>query len=350
MKSTSKSVLTVKELTHNNSLYHYVKICRNNFNDIEWDEYIDYERKMYLDANQKENDTTREIYIQMLTDKVSDYEQNRFLLLDSSGKIVARSFIWYFKKTSDMYENFALEADMFLDVLPDHRQKGLGSLVMRELLAFAQSINKDKLQSSFSTDAAKAFMEKFNFKIASERFLSELKVEDIDISKMKQWASGPKKIEIYQTIPEDIVTEYCKLYTACGLMAPDYEGDFTATEQLTPHGLRMREQEFMEKGIILFSAISVEEDGTLSGMTELDYGEGYFKQVDQGLTGVLPNYRGQGVGKQLKAALLLYVLDKNPKAEVIHTANNVKNYAMLSINEEMGFNKTKPHYLVTKTL
>lgn len=350
MKTTSKSILSVKELTHKGLKYHFVQIYRNDFNDDEWNEYIEYEKKMYFDTHNKESDTTKEIYIQMLTDKVSDYDQNRFLLLDQEGTIAARSFIWYFKKSSDMYKDFELEADMFLDVHPNHRQKGLGSLVMNELLMFAQSINKEKLQSSFSSDAAKAFTQKFEFKIASERFLSELKVEDIDHNKMKQWASGPKKIEIYQVIPEKMVEEYCKLYTACGLMAPDYEGDFTATEQLTPHGLRMREQEFIEKGIILFSAISVEEDGTLSGMTELDYGDGYFKQVDQGLTGVLPTYRGQGVGKQLKAALLLHVLNKNPKAEVIHTANNVKNYAMLAINEEMGFKKTKPHYLVTKTL
>jgi len=133
-------------------------------------------------------------------------------------------------------------------------------------------------------------------------------------------------------------------------MAPDYDGDYTASEQTTPAARRKNEKYWKSKGIVQYTAVSIESDGKLSGMTELDYFEKNSSHVDQGLTGVLKEYRGNKIGLQLKAALLLHMNQVNPSMKIIQTANNKKNVAMLAINETFGFQSYFNHYLVTKKL
>ncbi|MHA1480977.1 MAG: GNAT family N-acetyltransferase, partial [Candidatus Thorarchaeota archaeon] len=61
----------------------------------------------------------------------------------------------------------------------------------------------------------------------------------------------------------------------------------------------------------------------------------------QQLTGVDQNYRGQGKGKWVKAAMLLKVREKFPDIETISTANASSNAPMLAINERLGFKLNK---------
>jgi len=323
---------------------------RNDFTDQEWQEYIDFDKKMYLSIHKKDNGTSYETYKKLLVDIENEYDSKRWLVVDEDGTLVGRGFMWHLNETSDLYKENKETVNIYLDVDCDHRRMTIGRSLYKLMVDYAKALGKNMLQSSFSVEEGKCFADCNDFKIESERFLQELSVKDIDLDQLKTWAGGRRKILIVQDIPEDILEEYCQLYSKCGAMAPDYEGDFTASEQLTPKGLRLREAEFKERGILQYTAIAVEEDGRLSGMTELDYGEGNPKEVDQGLTGVLPSYRQQGIGRQLKSALLLHILRVNPQAETVHTANNHRNHGMLKINEALGFKKTLPHYLVTKRI
>jgi RimJ/RimL family protein N-acetyltransferase len=60
--------------------------------------------------------------------------------------------------------------------------------------------------------------------------------------------------------------------------------------------------------------------------------------LTQGLTGVVQNYRGQGKGKWVKAAMLLKIRDEFPDIKVISTGNATSNAPMIAINERLGFN------------
>ena len=54
-------------------------------------------------------------------------------------------------------------------------------------------------------------------------------------------------------------------------------------------------------------------------------------------TGVHPDYRGQGLAKWLKAAMLDLVRIRCPGAAYVQTGNAEGNSAMLAINEALGF-------------
>ncbi|MHA2365813.1 MAG: GNAT family N-acetyltransferase, partial [Candidatus Hodarchaeales archaeon] len=61
----------------------------------------------------------------------------------------------------------------------------------------------------------------------------------------------------------------------------------------------------------------------------------------QDLTGVKQEYRGRGLGKWLKSALLLRIRNEFPKVNIVTTGNATSNAPMLSINERLGFKKYK---------
>ncbi len=58
--------------------------------------------------------------------------------------------------------------------------------------------------------------------------------------------------------------------------------------------------------------------------------------INQGMTGVKEEYRGRGLGKWLKAAMLLKVREEFPQVKVVSTRNASSNAAMLSINDRLG--------------
>ena len=88
------------------------------------------------------------------------------------------------------------------------------------------------------------------------------------------------------------------------------------------------------KNSIMFT---VEEDGEISGLTEMEYNPGLKTMITQGLTGVKEKHRGRGLGKWLKSAILLQVKEQYPEVKTVRTENVTTNAPMLSINNRLGF-------------
>jgi RimJ/RimL family protein N-acetyltransferase len=72
--------------------------------------------------------------------------------------------------------------------------------------------------------------------------------------------------------------------------------------------------------------------------------------VHQGFTGVRTDGRGRGLGKWLKAAMLLHVCEVYPNLEWVVTENAGSNAPMLAINTRMGFRlyKAGTEYQITR--
>jgi mycothiol synthase len=90
-------------------------------------------------------------------------------------------------------------------------------------------------------------------------------------------------------------------------------------------------------GMTDHTMLTREPDGVISGITNVEYVPFRPKMIHQGFTGVRPDARSRGLGKWLKAAMLMRISELYPRVEVFVTENGGSNAPMLAINTKLGF-------------
>lgn len=346
MKLDSKSILGYEEHILRDKKYYLCQYDRLIFDDDEWDEFLDYDEDYRLQVAFGDSVPSKEIRKNWFAGMSEEYEPKRCLLLDESLQIIGRLSQVYYTEKSPTYNDNKNTCEIFIDIKSTHQKMGLGSFLLKHAVNIAHKDHKTKYQSNYMLEKSGRFCEKYGFSIASARHLNRLYMKDVDWSLMDSWASSGN-VEVHEIIPEEDLIDYCQMYTECGMMAPDYDGDYTASEQLTPESKRRMEADCKKDGICQLTGIVKNDEGKIIGMTEVAYYLADPTKVYQELTGVLTDYRGKGIGKLLKSAMLIEVKNKVKEIEYMETGNNDKNYAMLAINTKMGFKEHAAHFLVT---
>jgi GNAT superfamily N-acetyltransferase len=90
-------------------------------------------------------------------------------------------------------------------------------------------------------------------------------------------------------------------------------------------------------GEVQHTVITREPDGVISGITDTVWAPYRRAIIHQAFTGVRPDARGRGLGKWIKAAMLLHLRDLYPEARWVATDNAGSNAPMLKINRALGF-------------
>jgi len=101
--------------------------------------------------------------------------------------------------------------------------------------------------------------------------------------------------------------------------------------------VRKREDSFLGVGGTVITAMSEEPERDVSGLTQMGYLPSDGPIIHQWMTGVRQTHRGRGLGKWVKAAMLLRVRSALPQVRIVTTGNATTNQAMLSINKRLGF-------------
>jgi len=275
------------------------------------------------------------------------FKPHVFLVYGAQGALVGGLMMGYPRTDSPDYEQQKHMGFISPIVLSEYRRQGIGTEMLRYAVRHLQENGKTLLQGETNSDIGRAFAQSFGAQVGIEGRENRLYVKDIDWVMIEAWANTGAQanpdvsVAMFEGLPEDADIEaYSALYTEVFNQQPldDTEGlEIT----WTPERMRQVHQQMSEIGKTDYVMFSREADGTLSGLTEMAHNPKRGHRIGQGLTGVQAQYRGRGIGKWLKAKMLLYMRDTFPDVEFIATQNAMSNAAMNSINERLGFKQYK---------
>ena len=224
-----------------------------------------------------------------------------------------------------------------IDVHPDHRRRGVGSLLLDTVARAAREENRRSIVVEASSDTpGVAFLEARGFTCVLSLSLLLLNVHDAgDVEEIVHSEHpGYRLTRWLGVVPGDLAETFATAKSAMGDM-PTGDMDYGTTTWDTD---RVRDMaEVVEKrGDTLLTVAAVHRD-TVAGFTELVIPVGDGTRAIQYDTAVVPGHRGNGLGLWVKAAMLDWLRAEWPAVEEIETDNAEDNEHMLAVNERLGF-------------
>jgi mycothiol synthase len=228
-------------------------------------------------------------------------------------------------------------------VRPEQRRRGIGSLWLPVAAKLADRYGCSVVGTQTDQDSGKAFLSAIGADAKLSNLTSRMKVSAVDWAMLERWtAEGARrspqtKLEVYDGgVPESMWPDFAPQFTSIFNTMP--LEDLDLGEQIfTPERLRDWAERRELSGEVLYSVLTREPDGVISAVTELTWAPHRPRLMYQEFTGVRPEARGRGLGKWIKAAMLLHVRDLHPDLEWVITDNAQSNGPMLSINRALGF-------------
>jgi len=229
-------------------------------------------------------------------------------------------------------------------VLPDVRRQHTGAALLREVAEIARLHGRTTIGSgSIEGHAGDEFARSMGFERKATERKSRLETAKVDRELMERWINAAEAnatdYELFSydgTTPEDLVDEFVDLYHVTNT-APRDDLDMEDSV-MTPERLREREQQMVELGTQRWRVLARHRPtGQLAGFTEFWLPAHTKTHAEQGWTAVRPEHRNHGIGRWLKAANVLRLLDERPEVDAVDTWNAFSNGPMLGINIAMGF-------------
>ena len=243
-----------------------------------------------------------------------------------------------------MEENHHL-AQFEITVLPEYRRQGLGKQLLG-LVADTARQDDRRLLLTNTTDrvpGGAAFMQRHGAQKGLETHLNQLRIDELDRGLVHDWLErGQASLTAFELglwegpYPDDKLQEVCELYD---LTNQQPHGELEIEDMhLTPEQIRQAEANIFARGSQRWTFYLVERlSGRFAGYTETVWNPNRPEILSQDMTGVFPQYRNQGLGRLLKAAMLDKVLRDRPQVKYVRTGNADSNSAMLKINHQLGF-------------
>jgi mycothiol synthase len=260
-----------------------------------------------------------------------------WLARSADGELVARGFVARFEADTNQHLREA-----GIEVLPEHRRKGIAKQLLLEIVSGAGEAD-DIVISFFTNDrvpAAAAFLQRIGAKTALTMHSSQLDLRQLDRAMVREWAGirtkGYRLEWVDGDVPERLMANVIVAYDTMN-SAP--RGDSAMQDwNTTPEQLREFDRSRRASGRERRLVLAIHEDTReTAGYTELVYDPKIPHVIWQSGTAVIPSYRGQGIGKWIKAAMLERATRDWPKATLVRTGNADVNAPMLAINTRLGF-------------
>lgn len=323
----------------------YIRFHPATASEDDWEAVIDMQLRSFAESNPDDPVPPRELIHKQLEllEENPFFKPEVYLLRQADSTAVGRLFMGFPRPDSPDYEQQKHMGFTGIYVFPEHRKQGIGRHMLEHAATIFQERGLTLLQGDTDHDSGRAFAERFGSTIGMEARMNRLYMKDIDWELVESWrdecaeANPDVSIETFEGLPDEADIEaYARLYTEVANQQPfeELEG---LQMTMTPEKMRKMHEQMRERGDVHITRITREADGSISGLTEISYNPQRPHRIGQELTGVQQQYRGRGLGKWLKADMLLFIREQYPDVEHIATGNADVNAPMLSINERLGF-------------
>lgn len=228
-------------------------------------------------------------------------------------------------------------------VHPDHRRRGVGRALGRPMLERLASEGRSRVDTYVVADRpSERLCERLGMRQVYQETRNRLLASRLDRSLMEEWidraperASGYELLELADPFPDDLVDAWCELQFQMNT-APREDVEME-DEVMTPAMWRDTESRLGPARKTLRTVVAVERaTGRFAGSSTLQVDLLEPSHAWQWETVTHPDHRNRGLGRWMKAANVLRVIDEFG-VERIDTENAGSNEPMLNINMAMGF-------------
>lgn len=314
-----------------------------------WTAHYDHLDEIHRELDPEEPLMSRAKRREMLLSVQDIPYSNRYTWLLMEGGAAA-GYLWLSAENpkSPTYASNKGIAQLKLSVVPERRRRGLG----RRLLALAaaelaaRELQVRELMVAVMTEEGRLFAGAAGGTVSLEHAENRLDLSGVDWPMVENWAAeGARRnpdtrVLTVTSLPEEDIGAYSEIYSETMNQQPF--GDVKMTIKVTPEQIRLGESKQRGLGVTHLTMYAKEADGSISGLTETQYVPESGHRVFQMLTGVRQACRGRGLGKLLKALMLLHIRKAWPGVKYVVTGNADSNAPMLAINNALGFRKHRP--------
>ncbi len=233
-----------------------------------------------------------------------------------------------------------------IEVLAQYRRQGLGRQMLRRITDQARRFNRRLMiaEANSKVPAGAAFLSGMGARKGPELQMNQLQVDELDRGLIRQWLeqsghlSGEFRLGWWSDrYPEERIQELADLLQITYNDQPR-DGLEVEDEAVTPDLVRQSEEATLVGGRERWVLYVVDrERDRMAGLTEVHWDIARPAILSQDFTGILPEYRGKGLGHWLKAEMMNKVLRERPQVKVIRTGNANTNVPMMKINAALGF-------------
>lgn len=241
------------------------------------------------------------------------------------------------------------KAWVFVNVLPEHRNAGLGSQLLDHCLERATKAGSTTAVTAadYPFDAGddhpyRRFLlgRSFRFVQADVHRMLDLPADEERLARLEAEAAPHHTaytfLEFEGLPPDDIRADYCVLVNQIIVDAPSGDLEYEAGAD-TPQTLVEREVRNQAAGRTTYVSVALDADGVAVAHNVLQVPATDPGKIFNQDTFVLREHRGHRLGLVTKLRNLRQVVARHPDRKAVHTWNAESNAPMIAVNEVMGF-------------